>query len=197
MKRSILSGAVLTTAMVLAGPALAHTGAGASNGFLAGASHPVTGIDHLLAMVAVGLMASGLKGRSLIAVPAAFVAFMAGGAVLGMAGIAMPAVEVGIALSLIAFGAVIATRIQLTTALAVAATGLFALFHGHAHGTEMPLAASGLAYASGFVLATAGLHLAGIGAGLGVERLLEKTGPAIVRIAGVAVAAVGAGLLVG
>ncbi|HOV04093.1 MAG TPA: HupE/UreJ family protein [Hyphomicrobiales bacterium] len=197
MKRSILTGAAIATTLLMTGPALAHTGVGAVNGFSAGATHPLFGFDHLLAMVAVGLIATGLKGRALYAVPAAFVGFMAVGAILGIAGIGVPAVETGIALSLVVFGAMIATRLKVATTLAVAATALFAIFHGHAHGTEMPLAASGAAYAAGFLIATAALHASGIGLGLAAERLLARAGTVLVRIAGVAVMAVGAGLLVG
>ena len=124
--------------IALSGAALAHTGAGATSGFAHGFVHPIGGLDHVLAMVAVGLYAALLGGRALWLVPATFVGAMALGGALGMAGLALPYGEIGIALSVIALGLAVALRISLPVLIATALAGLFAIFHGHAHGAEMP-----------------------------------------------------------
>jgi len=186
--------AALTAFLTLAAqPALAHTGVGPVSGFTAGFGHPVGGLDHVLAMVAVGILAAQQGGRALWLVPAAFVAMMVVGGVLGVAGVALPFVELGIAGSVIALGAVIAVGRRMSVALAMALAGAFAVFHGHAHGTEMPLNASGLAYGAGFVMATASLHVAGIGLGLGAAKLARplalRFGGGAIALAGLALAA--------
>lgn len=175
--------------------ASAHTGAGHALGFVPGFAHPTGGLDHVLAMVAVGLLAAGIGGRALWAVPATFVLVMAAGGALGVAGAALPHVELGIALSVVVLGLLVALRLRWSTAAAMAVVGVFAIFHGHAHGTEMPLDASGLAYAAGFMSATALLHLAGIGIGIAAgkaaayqERAAQMAGGAI-AVAGVAILA--------
>ena len=151
--------------------ALAHTGAGSASGFFQGFAHPVGGLDHVLAMVTVGLLAWQLGGRALWLVPAAFVAAMALGGWLGIAGIALPHVELGIALSVVVLGAVVALGIKAPLAVAMGLAGLFAVFHGHAHGAEMPHDATGTAYAAGFLMATALLHLSGIALGFLIASL--------------------------
>jgi urease accessory protein len=168
-----------------------HEGAGFVHGLL----HPLGGVDHILAMVAVGLFAVQLGGRALWLVPASFVAVMAAAGLAGMAGIEIPGVEAGIALSVLVLGAVIALRIDMPLAAAMGLVGFFAIFHGHAHGAEMPETASGLAYGMGFVAATAALHALGIAAGLAIGR----TGSArrITQVGGAAAALVGAALLAG
>lgn len=176
--------------------AFAHTGIGATSGFWHGVSHPISGLDHILAMVTVGLFAWQLGGRALWMVPAAFVGLMALGGALGMAGIGMPFVETGIALSVIVLGAAVALNPRAPVAAAAALVGFFALFHGHAHGAEMPEDAGGLAYALGFMLATALLHAAGIGAGFGLGRLSART-PMLMRGAGALVSLAGVGILAG
>lgn len=182
--------ALLTLA---AGPALAHTGVGTASGFAAGFAHPVGGLDHVLAMVAVGILAAQQGGRALWLVPAAFVGMMIVGGALGVASVPVPFVELGIVGSVVVLGAVIAVGRRLPVALAMALAGLFAVFHGHAHGTEMPLAASGLAYGAGFVLATAMLHAAGIGLGIGAMKaarpLAFRLGGGAIALAGLALAA--------
>ena len=193
MGRLICAVSLLLAAMVA--PALAHTGAGSVSGFAAGLHHPLGGLDHLLAMVAVGILAAQLGGRALWAVPAAFVGMMLVGGLAAMAGIGLPLVELGIVGSVVILGAVIALGRRLPLAGAVALAGVLAVFHGHAHGLEMPAAASGLAYAAGFALATAGLHAAGIGLGLATRRLGEGVGRAVMRIGGAGVAAAGVALL--
>lgn len=177
-----------------ASPALAHTGVGATHGFIHGFMHPVGGLDHVLAMVAVGLFAAHLGGRALWAVPAAFVALMAVGGALGMNGVEVPHVETGIALSVVVFGVILAAGLTLPVGLAAGLVGFFAIFHGHAHGAELPDGASGAAYAVGFMIATAALHAAGIVLGLGAARLASAR---VVRIGGAAMAAAGVGLLAG
>lgn len=193
MGRLICAVALLLAA--LAGPALAHTGAGPTAGFAAGLHHPMGGLDHLLAMVAVGVLAVQLGGRALWAVPAAFVGMMLVGGLAAMAGIGVALVELGIAGSVVILGAVIALGRRLPLAGAMALAGVLAVFHGHAHGLEMPAAAGGLAYAAGFALATASLHVAGIGLGLGARMLSERAGRTLLRIGGAGVAAAGLALL--
>ncbi len=189
----IAAGAALALASATA-PALAHTGHGDVSGFVAGFLHPVGGLDHVLAMVAVGLFAAHLRRRALWAVPAAFVALMAVGAALGMNGVGVPHVETGIALSVIVFGAMLALGLTLPVGVAMGLVGFFAIFHGHAHGAELPAGASGAAYAAGFLLATAALHGAGVGVGIAAGRLASMRA---VRFGGAAMAAAGVGLLAG
>ncbi len=177
--------------------AFAHTGVGATVGFLHGFSHPVSGLDHVLAMVLVGLIAWQIGSRALWLVPLTFVSVMAIGGALGMMGIALPFVEAGIALSVIVLGAVVALGIQAPVAIAAAVVGLFAIFHGHAHGSEMPAAAGGVAYAAGFMLATAALNLAGIGLGYLIGKVSERRGAVIARSAGGIAALAGVALLTG
>ena len=189
----IAAGAALALASATA-PALAHTGHGDVSGFVAGFLHPVGGLDHVLAMVAVGLFAAHLGRRALWAVPAAFVALMAVGAALGMNGVGVPHVETGIALSVIVLGAMLALGLTLPVGVAMGLVGFFAIFHGHAHGAELPAGASGAAYAAGFLLATAALHGAGVGVGIAAGRLASMRA---VRFGGAAMAAAGVGLLAG
>lgn len=177
--------------------ALAHTGVGDTSGFVHGFSHPVSGIDHILAMVAVGVFAYQLGGRAFWLVPGTFVLVMALGGALGMAGIPVPYVEVGIALSVIVLGAVIALGIKAPVAIAMGIVGLFAIFHGHAHGAEMPTDTLGAAYAAGFMIATALLHGAGILLGFLIGRIGEARGPWVVRTAGALTSLAGIALLVG
>lgn len=185
---------------VAAQPALAHTGLHSGTGFVAGLAHPFLGVDHLLAMASVGALAAVAaargQGRAIWALPLAFMAVMALGGVLAIGGAALPAVELGIAASLVVFGAMLATRFGLPLAAAAALVGAFALFHGHAHGAELPASASALGYGAGFVLASLLLHLAGVGMARGLARLPARSDLAI-RLAGGAVAATGLVLLVG
>jgi urease accessory protein len=193
-KRAATAAAFLVT---MTGAALAHPGHGDAGGFTHGFMHPVGGLDHVLAMIAVGLFAAHLGGRALGLVPATFVAVMAAGGALGMAGIAVPFVETGIALSVVVLGLAVALRMSVPTLAAMALVGLFAVFHGHAHGAEMPQDASGFGYAAGFMLATALLHGAGIALGLAVAKLGELAGRRAVQVAGGAMALAGVVILVG
>jgi len=189
--------ATAATLALLPTAALAHTGIGATSGFAHGFGHPISGLDHILAMVMVGVLAWQLGGRALWLVPAAFVAVMAVGGALGVAGIDIPFVETGIALSVIVLGAMVALGVKAPLAVAMGLVGLFAIFHGHAHGAEMPETAGGLAYAAGFMIATAMLHVAGIAAGILIGRAGASYGPAVVRSAGGIAAVAGVGILTG
>jgi len=174
--------------------AQAHILPGESHGFASGFNHPLHGLDHILAMVAVGLWAAQLGGRALWLVPASFVGFMSFGGVLGMMQFHLPMVEAGILASVLILGILIAASARLPLVVAMALTGLFAVFHGHAHGTEVPLAASGFTYAVGFALATAALHACGIGLGM----LAQKRLPApMLRFAGVGITLAGICLCLG
>ena len=181
----------------LSGAAQAHTGVGDTNGFAHGFAHPMSGIDHILAMVAVGLLAAHLGGRALWLVPLSFVSMMAVGGALGIAGATLPYAEVGIGLSVVAFGALVALRTALPVAAAMAMVGFFALFHGHAHGAEMPQTASGLHYGLGFVTATAVLHAVGIGFGLLIGQIGQITGRRVLQMIGGGVAIAGVAILAG
>lgn len=186
------------TAALLPTIAFAHTGTpGHTHDFMSGFGHPVTGLDHILAMVTVGAFAWQLGGRALWPVPAAFVAIMAVGGGLGVAGIDVPFVELGIALSVLVLGGMVAMGVKMPLAVAMGLVGFFAIFHGHAHGTEMPADASGMTYAAGFMVATGLLHAAGIGLGFAIGKAGEKFGPAVVRAIGGLVALLGLGILGG
>lgn len=172
--------------------AYAHIGIGSAAGFVHGFEHPLSGLDHMLAMVAVGTFAANLGGRALWAVPLTFMSLMVAGGVLGMTAVALPFVEVGIALSIIVLGLLVAAlRVEWPVAAAMAVVGGFAIFHGHAHGSEMPIDAAGAQYALGFVTATGLLHLAGITIGLGIGATGARYAQRIAQVAGVAVACVG------
>lgn len=178
--------------------ALAHTGHGdTAGGFLHGFEHPLGGIDHILAMVAVGVFAFVLGGRALFLVPLAFVGMMAVGFLFGIGSIDIPFVELGIALSSVVIGAAAAWGRPMPVAAAMSLVGLFAIFHGVAHGAEMPADSSGLGYALGFMVATALLHAAGIGAAMGAARLVGKYGRPIAQAAGGLFALGGIGVLAG
>lgn len=178
--------------------AFAHTGVGDAHGFAHGFMHPIGGLDHMLAMVAVGIFAANLGGRALWAVPATFVALMAVGGALGMSGVEVPFVEAGIALSVVVLGAAVALGWkQWPLGAAMALVGFFAVFHGHAHGAEMPETASGATYAAGFMLATAALHIVGIGAGLAIGKIGDARAPRLTQALGALVAVAGLGLLTG
>lgn len=177
--------------------AFAHTGVGDTAGFIHGFEHPIGGIDHVLAMVAVGVFAFVLGGRALWLVPLAFVGMMAVGFLLGIAGTEVPLVELGIALSSVVIGGTAALGRPMPVILAMAIVGVFAIFHGHAHGAEMPTDTSGLMYALGFLVATALLHIAGILAAMGVARLVGKYGRPVAQVAGGAFALGGIGVLAG
>ncbi|MCP9628840.1 HupE/UreJ family protein [Rhodopseudomonas palustris] len=190
MIRAALRTGLVVALAVVPGLAEAHTGLHlvGADGAAAGFAHPFLGADHLLAMVAVGLWAASLGGRARWLVPASFVALMALGAALGGFAVALPAVEPMIALSVIALGVLIALSVQVPVAAAAALVASFGLFHGAAHGAEMPAMVSPLAYGAGFVVATALLH----GVGLGLGALLPRA--PVLKFAGGAIAAAGVAL---
>jgi len=185
------------TAILTPGVAFAHTGVGDTSGFIHGFGHPISGLDHILAMVMVGVFAWQLGGRALWLVPMTFVVIMSIGGALGIAGIGVPFVEIGIALSLVVLGAIVALNVKAPIAAAMGLVGLFAIFHGHVHGAEIPEDAAGFAYATGFMIATALLHLAGITAGFLIGRAGEHYGSVLVRMAGGFASVAGLGLLIG
>ncbi len=186
--RGMAGAAIACTSLLMASPASAHTGTGLPGGFLSGFTHPLSGFDHLLAMVSVGLWGAFLGRPLIIALPVIFPTVMAMGAVLGMAHTPMPPIELGIAISVMVLGALIAGAVKAPVWLACLIVGLFAIFHGYAHGAELPSAADPIGYAVGFVLATGLLHVAGIGIGT----LNDRPGGAIVtRTLGGLIAATG------
>lgn len=153
-------------AFLVATPAAAHMGTGLAGGFGSGFVHPFGGFDHLLAMVSVGLWGAFLGRPLIVALPVIFPAVMAMGGMLGIAGVPLPRVEIGIATSVIVLGAMIAGAVRAPVWVACAIVAAFAIFHGYAHGAELPSAADPVGYSVGFVLATGLLHVAGIGIGL-------------------------------
>lgn len=195
--RSLLRIACASVTVLLPTAAWAHVGAGSTSGFAHGFVHPMTGIDHVLAMVAVGMFAANLGGRALWAVPLSFVSVMAVGGALGIAGVELPFVEAGIAASVIVLGLAVALQWKWPVAAAMALVGIFAVFHGHAHGAEMPVDASGLEYGLGFMLATALLHGVGFGLGIAVARFGRAYAPRVVQFGGGAMALAGVGILAG
>jgi urease accessory protein len=182
------------TVLLAPGIALAHPGHGGDSGLLGGFIHPFGGIDHLLAMTAVGLFAAHLGGRALWAVPATFVAVMALGGALGAAGVSLPFTEAAIALSVLVFGFLIFSGTTPPVLTAMALVGVFAAFHGYAHGAEMPAGVSGAVYGIGFLVATALLHGFGITLGLAVSRFDEAPRRLAMQTCGAAIALVGVGL---
>ena len=197
---SPISAVLALTASLIPALALAHPGGIAAHStFFAGLLHPLGGVDHLLAMLAVGWLAARIGGRALWRVPLAFVVLMVGGGLLAGAGIELALVETLIAVSVIVLGLALAGGRRLTTTVAMALVGFFAVFHGHAHLTEMPVAAvegGSLVYGAGFVLATSGLHLAGIGLGMLAERVADGRGAWITPVAAAVLAASGLVILI-
>jgi urease accessory protein len=185
--------ALAAVATLAATPAFAHVGIGATSGFAAGFAHPLSGLDHMTVMIAVGLWAALKGGRALWVWPAAFVGVMLVGGALGMTGIPIPFVEPGILASVVALGLLVALAADLPVWTGALIIGLFALFHGHAHGTEVPETAGGLEYMAGFALATAALHGVGIAAALSFGLRYRS----LVRAAGAACALVGVALFAG
>lgn len=172
---------------------------GTDGGIFAGLLHPILGFDHLLAMVSVGLLSAQMGGKAIWTVPATFVSVMAVGGVLGLLGIPIPFVEFGIAISVVALGVAMLAPRKLPVSLAMAFVGIFAIFHGHAHGAELPelseTALDVFAYVFGFLLATATLHL--IGALIGQMAISTPRGASVLRFSGALIAAIGVFMVVG
>jgi urease accessory protein len=184
---------IMIMLLFLPGMALAHTGVGETAGLMHGFSHPISGADHLLAMVAVGLWAAQTGGRALWVVPCTFVGVMILGGILGLSGIPLMFIEEGILLSVLILGILIAGAFRLPLIYSALVVGLFAIFHGYAHGAEIPNSIAAISYTFGFAFSTAILHLAGIGLGM----LISKTSmPVINRFAGGAIALSGVYLAV-
>jgi urease accessory protein len=173
--------------------ALAHVGDHSHMSFTEGLLHPFSGLDHVLAMVAVGLWASQLGGRALWLLPLTFPAVMAAGAALGLSGVTLPWVEIGIAGSVMVLGAVVALALRPSLAISIPLIGAFALLHGYSHGVELPASASALSYGVGFIAATLVLHAVGTATGLIAGRLPVRFAA---RTTGGAIAVLGVVLLV-
>ncbi|MEJ0047457.1 MAG: HupE/UreJ family protein [Rhodospirillales bacterium] len=189
MKRYLARpGLALAVLLMLTGHAAAHTQVGVPGGLASGFLHPLTGLDHLIAMVAVGIWGAQLGMPAIWVLPVTFPLVMAFGGVLGIAGVPLPLPEVFIALSAVVLGAAVALRLRLPFAAAAVVVGIFAIFHGHAHGAELPHAANPLAYGIGFVVATGLLHLCGITIG---TLLRWPAGERLIRGLGVAIATLG------
>jgi urease accessory protein len=190
MVRSVVMaiGLLVVLAAVSAAPALAHTGDGLSGGFIGGFGHPLFGPDHVAAMVAVGLWGAFLGTPAIWLLPIVFPLVMALGGVLGILGVPLPGVEIGIAASAIVLGLMVALAAQPPLVIAAVLVGAFAIFHGHAHGAELPPGANVVAFSIGFVVATGLLHLAGISFGLLAR---WPAGRIAVRAAGGAIALAG------
>lgn len=157
-------------------------------GLIAGLSHPFSGLDHLLAMVAVGLWAAQKGGRALWILPLTFVGMMAFGGALGVLGISLPGIEAGVVLSVMVLGLLVALQSRWALPLAGSMVGLFAMFHGVAHGVEMPNAASPWAYGLGMMAATAFLHASGVLAGMKLREIVLRITGALISVAGLSMA---------
>jgi urease accessory protein len=189
--RKLLSGLTLAITALAPAVAFAHPGHGDQSGLIHGFLHPVGGLDHILAMVTVGILAYQIGGPALWLVPASFLAVMAAGGLLGVSGVSLYLVEPGIAASVVVLGVIVALALKPPVAVAIGLVALFAVFHGYAHGVEAPVAASAATYGAGFMLATALLHATGIAFGMLVGRISERQGQLGYRLAGSAVALAG------
>lgn len=189
--KQVLAGLLLLCTTALA---QAHTGSAVVGGFLSGFMHPLSGLDHLLAMVAVGIWGATLGRPLLIALPVVFPMLMVVGGILGITGVPLPYVEPGIAMSVVVLGLAIAAAWRAPVAVAIAIVAVFGVFHGFAHGQELPESAAPAAYAAGFVLSTGLLHLAGIA--IGAIKSLPRGGQ-LLRGSGALIAATGVWILLG
>jgi urease accessory protein len=186
----------VAAALAIAPSAWSHDGTTLPYGsFLSGLTHPVLGLDHLLAMVSVGILSAQIGGKAIWTIPATFVAIMALGGFLGWVDIGLSAIEVGIAFSVLALGTAIAADRRVPLVAAMSVVGVFAVFHGYAHGAEMPTVAKPVTYALGFMTGTALLHIAGVVIG-DISQHYAK-GKIMLRAAGVAIAGTGAFFLLG
>lgn len=180
--------AALLSTLMLVSSAHAHVQQGQAVSFISGLEHPVSGLDHVLAMVAVGLWGAQLGNPAIWLLPIAFPMMMALGAMMGLIGMGLPGIEVGIAVSAIVLGCMILGEVRANLIAAVIVVGFFAIFHGHAHGTELPAGQSGLLYSMGFVVATGCLHGAGIVIGMihrwTAGRLILRGGGAVIALMG-------------
>jgi urease accessory protein len=182
--------AILAAALMMTSPAFAHTGEGLTGGFAGGFMHPLLGLDHVAAMLAVGLWGAFLGTPAIWVLPVVFPLVMAFGGVLGILGIPLPGIELGIATSAVVLGLMVALAAKPHLFIAALLVGAFAIFHGYAHGTELPDGADAVAYSLGFVIATGLLHLAGIAFGLLAQwpagRYAVRAAGGVIALAGVA-----------
>ena len=192
--RQNMRGIVLGLLIIILSPGIAnaHILEG-DGGFLSGLTHPVLGFDHFLAMLSVGILSAQMGGRSIWTVPTTFVSVMAIGAFIGVKGIEIPGVEYGIALSVLILGFSLAMEKKLLPLWAMLGVGFFAIFHGHAHGTEMPKIVTPMVYALGFLLGTAGIHVCGVLVGVISNRTAK--GAEIIRFVGAGISGVGVHIL--
>lgn len=189
-QRSLLSFTLAFLLSLISNIAYAHDGSNVPiGGFLVGLIHPVLGNDHLLAMLSVGILSAQIGGRAIWTVPATFVGVMAIGGALGFTDINLTSTEMGIAASLVILGLVIAAERRLPIQLAMVGVGFFAIFHGFAHGTEMPETAQPVLYALGFLTGTVAIHIAGVV--IGDIARHYKRGKRVLRIGGGLIATVG------
>jgi urease accessory protein len=188
MAKLIKPWGLLLITVLLPSLTLAHSGAGSSSGFAAGFMHPLGGLDHVAAMVAVGILGAFMGKPAIWVLPITFPIVMAFGGVLGVLGVPVPGIEMGIAISSIVLGIMILMGTKPPLPIAIAVVAAFAIFHGYAHGAELPNAANPVAYSVGFVISTGLLHLAGIAFG---ELIRIPNGIKIVRAAGGVIAAMG------
>lgn len=192
MARHAMQSCLVLTLLFLfsAVPALAHSGDGYGGGFAAGFTHPILGWDHVAAMVAVGLWGAFLGSPAIWTLPVVFPLVMALGAVAGIVGIPVPAVETGIAMSAVVLGLMIVFAVRPPLMVSAVIVGAFAIFHGYAHGTELPATVNAFAYAVGFVISTGLLHLAGIAFGYLVKwpagRVAVRGAGGVISLAGLA-----------
>jgi urease accessory protein len=181
------AASVVVPATLVTSPALAHS-ASVAGGFFGGIAHPLFGADHVAAMVAVGLWGAFLGTPAIVILPVVFPLVMAAGGVLAILGVPLPGVEFGIAVSAVLLGMMVALAARPPLWVAAAMVGVFAIFHGHAHGAELPPGADALAYSAGFVVATGGLHLAGIAFGVLARwpggRIAVRAAGGLIAIAG-------------
>ncbi len=193
--KTVMRLSFLSCLCALTFPALAfaHTVPG-GGGFISGITHPVLGFDHLLAMVSVGILSAQLGGRAIWTVPATFVSVMVLGGVLGMADAGIPGVEFGIAFSVFALGIALAAEKHFSQLAAMVFVAIFAIFHGHAHGTEMPYVANPYLYACGFVMGSAGLHILGVFIGVFAKRDTSRN--ELLRFCGAGIAGIGFHILI-
>ncbi len=183
-----MRGVLALFCLLISTPAFAHSGGGLAGGFAGGFAHPFFGPDHVAAMVAVGLWGAFLGMPAMLILPIVFPLVMAAGGVLGILGVPLPGIEIGIAVSAVVLGLMVALAAKPNLWIAAVIVGVFAIFHGHAHGAELPDGADAVAYSIGFVIATGLLHLAGIGFGLLASR---PGGRIAVRAAGSLIAIAG------
>jgi urease accessory protein len=166
MKSRSIFATIIAFMVVLPASAFAHVEQGQAAGFITGLQHPWSGLDHVLAMIAVGIWGAQLGNPAMWILPVTFPMVMAMGAMMGLLGIPLPGIEIGIALSAILLGAMVLSEVRPKLIIAALLVGFFAIFHGYAHGSELPAGQSGMLYSMGFVIATGCLHGIGIAIGL-------------------------------